>query len=282
VRALHVYRYDCCEGGFEPGANPLLATVSPLTLGEGGRQVVTFLDGDPALQVPVGAVITYMAVVEAQDNSCQSAPAGIRINNIVSSQVAQDAENNLPLLAEYMHALDRDSAPTEPQTPVLMINEFLASNENGLRDPIEPGEFPDWIELYNASSSSIDLGGRYLTDDLTDPHRYQIPSGVVIPARGYLLFYADGEPWQGPLHTNFRLEKNGELIALIENTGVGDKTLDVRVFGQQTTNVSEGRYPDGSNNWQALGVATPGSMNFNELQTRPFFLPLVAYALPCP
>jgi hypothetical protein len=223
-----------------------------------------------------------MVLLETQDNSCQSAPAGVRINNILSSQTARDANNNLPLLAEYMHALDRDSVPTEPQTPVLMINEFVASNDNGLRDPLEPGEFPDWIELYNASSSPIDLGGKYLTDDTSDPHRYQIPSGVVIPARGFLLFYADGEPWQGPMHTNFKLEKNGELIALIENTGIADKTIDVRVFGEQALNISEGRYPNGSNDWQALGVATPGGMNFNQLQNEAFFLPLAAYALPCP
>jgi hypothetical protein len=200
----------------------------------------------------------------------------------MSSRIARDADNSLPLLAEYMHALNRDSAPTQPQTPVLMINEFLASNENGLADPNNPGEFPDWIELYNASSSAIDLGGKYLTDDLADPHRYQIPAGVVIPARSFLLFYADGEPWQGALHTNFRLEKNGELIALIENTGGADKVLDERVFGQQTSNVSEGRYPNGGNNWQALGVVTPGSINVHQLQTIPLFLPLVTYALPCP
>ena len=43
------------------------------------------------------------------------------------------------------------------------ITEFLASNSGGLLD--EDGETPDWIEIYNSATTSVDLAGWHLTDD---------------------------------------------------------------------------------------------------------------------
>ncbi len=60
----------------------------------------------------------------------------------------------------------------------LVINEFMADNETTIQDPNELGEYPDWIELYNASDSNIVLNGMYLTDDINDPTKYQIPVTV--------------------------------------------------------------------------------------------------------
>ena len=57
--------------------------------------------------------------------------------------------------------------------------------------------------------TSVDMAGMYLTDDLTNPTKFHIPTGyssqTTIPARGYLVFWADDETTQGPLHTNFKL-----------------------------------------------------------------------------
>ena len=56
----------------------------------------------------------------------------------------------------------------------LVINEFMADNKSTIEDPAEPGEFPDWIELYNGTSETIILSGMFLTDDLNDPTKWQI------------------------------------------------------------------------------------------------------------
>ena len=56
----------------------------------------------------------------------------------------------------------------------LVINEFMADNETFLEDPAEPGEYPDWIELYNGSDDTVILNGLFLTDDLNDPTKWQI------------------------------------------------------------------------------------------------------------
>jgi hypothetical protein len=101
----------------------------------------------------------------------------------------------------------------------LVINEFMASNGGFLLDPCDANETPDWFELYNASAFPVDLSGMYLTDDLGDPTEYEIPSGVTIPAKGYLLFYADNHPGWGPMHTSFALGAGGEDIGLFDANG---------------------------------------------------------------
>ena len=53
----------------------------------------------------------------------------------------------------------------------LFVNEFMADNETTLEDPDEAGSYPDWIELYNAGSETIDLA-RLVSDrrlDRPDP-----------------------------------------------------------------------------------------------------------------
>ena len=58
----------------------------------------------------------------------------------------------------------------------VFINEFMASNSGVYMDP-DFLDFPDWIELYNASDAAVDLTGYFLTDDLSDTTCWQIPSG---------------------------------------------------------------------------------------------------------
>lgn len=72
------------------------------------------------------------------------------------------------------------SAPGE-NAGGLVINEFMADNKQTLEDPGEPGDFPDWIELYNASDTPVVLNGMYLTDDVNKPTQWQIPAEIAAP-----------------------------------------------------------------------------------------------------
>lgn len=142
--------------------------------------------------------------------------------------------------------------------PPLFINEFMADNATSLEDPDEPGEFPDWIELYNAGPTPVDLDGKYLTDDLTNPTKFKISAGLTVPAGGFVLFYADGDPEQGPFHTNFKLSRNGESIGLFDNDTAANQAIDTHTFGAQATDVSERRYPNGGAQWVVFRTPTPG------------------------
>jgi hypothetical protein len=63
----------------------------------------------------------------------------------------------------------------------LVINEFMADNKTTLEDPCDPGQYADWIELYNASDEIVTLNGLYLTDDVNDPTKWQIAPAVTGP-----------------------------------------------------------------------------------------------------
>ena len=142
---------------------------------------------------------------------------------------------------------------------MLFINEFVASNSTGITDSL--GAHPDWVELYNPGGSPVDIGGMYVTDDLTNPTKAQIPTGyasTVVPAHGYLLFYPDGNPTWGPLHMSFGLSKGGEQIGLYTSGGA---VVDSLTFTAQTTDVSQARVPDGSSTWHFLTTPTPGATN---------------------
>jgi hypothetical protein len=148
---------------------------------------------------------------------------------------------------------------------MLFINEFMSSNTSasGIHD--EYNDYDDWIEIYNIGDSPIDMAGMYLTDDLANPTKWQIPSGspsqTTIPANGYLVFWADEETSEGPRHTNFKLSAGGEEIGLIDTNGI--TVLDEIAFGEQATNISYGRYPSGEQNWRFFPIPTPGADNNN-------------------
>jgi hypothetical protein len=127
-----------------------------------------------------------------------------------------------------------------------------------LLDPARPGEFSDWIELYNAGPTSVDLSGKFLTDDLGDPRKFRIPIGLSIPAGGFALFYADNDPGQGPFHTNFGLNRTGESIGLFDSDANNNVPLDAVTFGSQIADVSLRRYPDGGATWGMSLTPSPG------------------------
>jgi hypothetical protein len=75
------------------------------------------------------------------------------------------------------------------------------------------------------------------------------------------LFFADGDPEQGPLHTNFQLSKSGEEIGLFDLDITGNRPIDTYTFGLQGVDLSERRYPDGEQTWVLGRRPTPGTAN---------------------
>jgi spore coat protein CotH len=143
--------------------------------------------------------------------------------------------------------------------PPLFINEFLASNDGVNQD--EQGQYEDWVELYNAGELPLEVGGMYLTDDLSQPTKWRIPAGTLIPAGGLLLIWADRDLGDGPLHASFRLSRTGEEIGLFDRDAAANALIDRVIFGPQTTDVSTGRWPDGGATWTSFGSPTPGGNN---------------------
>ena len=102
------------------------------------------------------------------------------------------------------------------------INEFLADNTSTtLAD--EDGDTPDWIEIHNPDGGSVSVEGWFLSDDASNPNKWQLPA-VSIPGNGYLIIFASGKdrrPSNGDnLHTNFSLDADGEYVGLVAPDGV--------------------------------------------------------------
>jgi regulation of enolase protein 1 (concanavalin A-like superfamily) len=123
----------------------------------------------------------------------------------------------------------------------VVINEFLAHTD--------PPDY-DYIELYNHSTSSVDISGCILTDDPAT-NKFIIPTPTVIPAHGF-VFYSE-------TNMNFRLDATGEAIYLLKPDH--SRVLDAVQFGAQQNGVASGRWPDGANDFYRLKAKTPGTAN---------------------
>jgi len=138
----------------------------------------------------------------------------------------------------------------------LLINEFVASNSSGGYYDAEYEDYPDWIEIYNASDVPIDISYYYLTDELDEPDKWILPQGTVIGANGYLLFLADDRNIEN--HTSFKLSADGESIALSNREKV---IVDSVIFLPQNTNISMGRLTEDPGVWAYYQEPTPNAMN---------------------
>jgi len=144
----------------------------------------------------------------------------------------------------------------------VFINEWMASNIACYEDKSD-NDFEDWIELYNMSYNPVDISGYYLTDNLTNKTLFRIQEGTIIPARGFLIIWADKEEWQNypgayELHAKFSLSKSGDTIGLFSPNLA---PVDIVTFGTQIDNVSQGRFPDGGTNIYFMNMFTPGLPN---------------------
>jgi autotransporter-associated beta strand protein len=124
----------------------------------------------------------------------------------------------------------------------VLINEILPHSENPA--------VPQFIELYNHSTNSVDISGCILTDDPTT-NKFVIPSGTVIGPAG---FYSFTQPQFG-----FTLYGAGETLYFIKPDN--SRILDAVQFGAQANGVSYGRWPDGANDFYAFTTNTPGTNN---------------------
>ncbi|MFK7773442.1 MAG: CotH kinase family protein [Saprospiraceae bacterium] len=147
-------------------------------------------------------------------------------------------------LVSHLAATQHNCAPafTNLEFHDLVVNEFIAMNQEGGGIPDAAGEFDDWIEIYNNTFQTINLSGYYLSDDSTNPKKWIFPKGSSIAPGEYLMVWADKDLNQNGLHTDFKLSKTGESLVLSHE----DETIiDLVNFGEQTANIAMARIPNG-------------------------------------
>ncbi|MEL6944468.1 MAG: lamin tail domain-containing protein, partial [Bacteroidota bacterium] len=136
-------------------------------------------------------------------------------NNIAPSMTNRRAVLNLTQ-ADTLVAVFRP-IDTELQKD-LVINELMASNETTATD--QNDEYEDWIELYNNTDQAIDLTDYSLSDNVQNLGKYTFPEGTTLPAKAYLIVWADEDNDQEGLHANFKLSRSGESVFLVNPNAV--------------------------------------------------------------
>ncbi len=122
----------------------------------------------------------------------------------------------------------------------LVISEFAAVNNGPLRD--SDGELSDWIEIRNTGTNTVNLNGWYLTDAAANLTQWRFPSTNIGP-NGYLVVFASSKDRRTPgreLHTNFRLNSDGEYLALVQPDGVTVASAYSPNYAQQVGGLTYG------------------------------------------
>lgn len=181
------------------------------------------------------------------------APSGYRFvgwkknNNIATT----DTEYTMTRSYEILEACFEPDSIIRP----VRINEVSASNEVFINESFKKH---DWIELYNTTSSSYDASGMFLSDKLSQPEKYVIPDGTVIPANGYLIIWCDKESGT-QLHAPFKLDNKDENVILL--TAADHSWADTLTYKKHTGYQSVGLYPDGGNTSYVMNRPSIGKTN---------------------
>jgi len=153
----------------------------------------------------------------------------------------------------------------------LYINEISANNETSIADA--QGEYDDWIEIYNAGNTTVNLADHYFTDDLNNRTKWGIPATdatkTTIPANGYLLLWADEQITDGEDHVDFSLNSSGETVYWFNTDGT--TLIDSLNYPSLSKDVSYGRSTDGNSSLQYFSASTPLAANASSVDVQIFF-----------
>jgi hypothetical protein len=139
---------------------------------------------------------------------------------------------------------------------------------------------PDWVEIWNPTSSLVDLSGMGLTDDPTRPDRWVFADGTVLAGGEYLVVECDGDAPTAAGNTSFGLDAGGDAVYLYASPAADGVMVDSIPFGLQTRNFGVGRAPGSPGDWVltlptraaenvAAGLGNPSALRINEWMAAP-------------
>lgn len=144
------------------------------------------------------------------------------------------------------------SAEAEATHPVLVRARPLPTgvvvNET-LPDPVGSDAAGEFIELFNTTAEPVDLGGAKLDDAEGGSSPHTLPTGTVLPGRGYRSFLRS--------ETGIALNNNGDAARLLAPDGTLVHSLTYGDVPRE--GAAWARKDNGSAEW--TGTPTPGAAN---------------------
>ncbi len=139
--------------------------------------------------------------------------------------------------------------------PVVVVPTIIKMNEIYSRGVALD---PDWIEIYNAGTTSTDISGYKIYDSGGQSGvkpKLEIPAGTIVQPKGYFVMVTDIPTTTNP--AGFGLSSAGEEVWLENRTGT---VIDNVTFLLMSETQSYSRIPDGGT-WALTSTITKGATN---------------------
>lgn len=154
----------------------------------------------------------------------------------------------------------------------IALNEYMVTNTQGFPAVDNYGKPEDWVEIYNAHTASVSLGGYYLSNDRTNLTKWRIPNTCTMTVGAYQIIWFSGrnesklQGGQWHYHTNFTIDQcKDQWIILTAPNGVVRDSIAVQ---KTQENHSRGRLLGdystiGVNGWRVYTAHTFSAANNN-------------------
>ena len=148
--------------------------------------------------------------------------------------------------------LSPEAAGNAQNKSPIVLSEILAGNRTY---PAPNGQFLDYIEIRNDSSSPVDISG-YMLGDQEDSVGYTFPKGTVLNAHSYIVCWCDKES-ESSSYAKFGISKKGDdVIRLYNGSNVVIDRVEVPPVNDNVPLIR-----DEQGNWSLGTHATPGFEN---------------------
>ncbi len=147
----------------------------------------------------------------------------------------------------------------KPFTPAanFCINEVAAQNKT-VDSPL--GNSADWIELYNFSSDTVQLGTCFITDDREDPYKKPLPNQLLAPGEFFLLWAEESGLGGNDPYLGFNISDNETIYIFTRAEEIVD-SVDLSRYEDVNKRETLGRFPDGGTRWGVQNHPSPNQEN---------------------
>ena len=184
-------------------------------------------------------------------------------NNVIAAYVQQNwggkfYDCGLTEELDFYEDYDPDADPTQ-----LVFNEIMVGNIDQYID--YSYNYGAWAEIYNPTEQSILLDGLYVSDDVNDPTKFQLPSGTgVVKPGDFKVIYFDHNSADGTFgdtaykQVRFKLGNDGGDLYLFDADG---NLITSAEYPECITRCSWARTQDGGSEWSWTGEPTLAASN---------------------